>query len=73
MVAPVKAATATADTEKAGDSGMSPMKLHINKGPGKVSPLMASLNKTTTETDASKKMSFSFKRKPIGKSKTAKA
>jgi hypothetical protein len=44
------------------------MKLKIT---GKVSPLMASLNKTGAESDAgaAKKMSFSFKRKPIGKSK----
>lgn len=69
----MKAVPATGDAEKAGDSGMSPMKLHINKGPGKVSPLMASLNKTSGDTDASKKMSFSFKRKPIAKSKPTKA
>ena len=69
MVAPVKAPVAGADASKDNEAPQSPMKLHINKGPGKVSPLMASLNKTTTETDNSKKMSFSFKKKPIGKPK----
>ena len=74
IVAPVKAAAlSTAEADKAEDAPQSPMKLHINKGPGKISPLMASLNKTSMETDNSKKMSFSFKKKPIGKPKIGKA